>query len=274
MTLRVTILGSGSSGGVPRVGGDWGVCDPNEPRNRRTRCSLLIEQWQGDSEPENDEKTVILIDTSPDLREQLLTASVTHIDAVLYTHEHADQSHGIDDLRAIAYRMRKKIPVYMDAFTKDLLFKRFDYCFDVPEGRIHPAILELKELFKSKDRFTIDGAGGAIDITALGLSHGITPAFGFKINDRVSYTPDVFDIEESVLDLIIGSESWICDALRYNRSPSHANVDKAVMWQAYTCVPNLILTNLHVDMDYALLSKELLPSQSLAYDGRQLLWGE
>ena len=183
MTLRATILGCGSSGGVPRVGGDWGVCDPNEPRNRRTRCSLLIEQWHGEAEPENDEKTVILIDTSPDLREQLLAAGVTHIDAVLYTHDHADQSHGIDDLRAIAYRMRKKIPVFMDDFTKDLLVKRFDYCFDVPEGRIHPAILELKDILKSKDRFTIVGVGGAIDITALGLSHGATPVLGFKIND-------------------------------------------------------------------------------------------
>ena len=272
MTLRVTILGSGSSGGVPRVGGDWGLCDPNEPRNRRTRCSLLVEQWQGEAEPENSEKTVILIDTSPDLREQLLAAKVTHIDALLYTHDHADQSHGIDDLRAIAYRMRTRIPVYMDTLTKHVLFKRFDYCFEMPEGRIHPAILELKELFKSKDRFIIEGAGGHVDIIALGLSHGVGPSFGFKINDTISYTPDVLDIESDVLDLIKGSQTWICDALRYNRSPSHANVDKAVMWQAYTCVADMILTNLHVDMDYTILSNELLPSQSLAYDGRRIVF--
>ena len=271
MTLRVTILGSGSSGGVPRVGGDWGVCDPNEPRNRRTRCSLLIEQWQGETEPENKEKTVVLIDTSPDLRVQLLAAKITHIDALLYTHDHADQSHGIDDLRAIAYRMRTRIPVYMDGLTKEVLFKRFDYCFEMPEGRIHPAILTIKELFKSKDKFTISGAGGGIDIIALGLSHGIAPSFGFKINDTVCYTPDVLDIEEDVLDLMKGSQTWICDALRYNRSPSHANVDKAIKWQAYTCVPHMILTNLHVDMDYVTLSNELMPSQSLAYDGRMIL---
>ena len=271
MTLRTTILGCGSSGGVPRVGGDWGVCDPNEPRNRRTRCSILIEQWQGETEPDNSEKTVVLIDSSPDLREQLLKARVTHIDALHYTHDHADQSHGIDDLRAIAYRMRQRIPVYMDELTKEVLFRRFDYCFEMPEGRIHPAILELKSLFKSKEQFVIDGAGGRINITALELSHGIAPSFGFKINDIISYTPDVLDIENDVLDLIKGSQTWICDALRYNRSPSHANVDKAIKWQAYTCVPNMVLTNLHVDMDYKRLSEELMPSQSLAYDGRTFL---
>ena len=117
MTLKATILGCGSSGGVPRVGGDWGVCDPKEPKNRRTRCSLLIECWDGAKEPNIEEKTVILVDTSPDLREQLLRANVRRVDALLYTHDHADQTHGIDDLRALAYRMRKKIPTYMDFHT-------------------------------------------------------------------------------------------------------------------------------------------------------------
>lgn len=267
MTLRVTILGSGSSGGVPRVGGDWGVCDPLEPKNKRTRCSLLVEQWSGDVEPDHSEKTIILIDTSPDLRDQLLTAKVKHVDAVLYTHDHADQSHGIDDLRAIAYAMRKRIPVYMDALTKDVLFTRFGYCFEMPEGRIHPAIFDAQDTFNSKDAFKINGPGGTINIVALELSHGIAPSFGFKINDKVVYTPDVLDIEEDVLDLIKGAQIWICDALRYNPSPAHANVDKALMWQSYTQTPEMILTNLHVDMDYATLSAELTGGQRVGYDG-------
>ena len=131
MGLRAIILGCGSSGGVPRVGGDWGVCDPNEPKNRRTRCSILVQSWQGECEAPKDQAklTQVLIDTSPDLREQLLKTETQHLDAVIYTHDHADQSHGIDDLRAIAYRMRKQIPTYMDAHSKEYLWKRFQYCF-------------------------------------------------------------------------------------------------------------------------------------------------
>ena len=271
MTLKVTILGCGSSGGVPRVGNDWGVCDPKEPKNRRTRCSLLVEQWEGGKEPPNEDKTVILIDTSPDVREQLLKAKVTHIDAVLYTHDHADQSHGIDDLRAIAYRMRKQIPVFMDAPTKDNLFNRFRYCFEMPEGRVHPPILDLQPSFKASDHVSISGSGGDIDIDVLGLSHGPVPSSGFKFNNQLSYTPDVWDIDDDMLDLISGSKIWIVDALRYNPSPTHAHVDKSLMWQARIAVPNIILTNLHVDMDYAILSKELMSSQSLAYDGRVII---
>ena len=270
MTLRATILGSGSSGGVPRVGGDWGACDPNEPKNRRMRCSLLIEQWHGDVEPEDKDKTIILVDTSPDLREQLLAANIQHIDAVLYTHDHADQSHGIDDLRAIAYRMRGRIPVYMDALTKDGLFTRFQYCFEMPEGRIHPAILDAHDTFESKKSFKIKGKGGVVDVMALGLSHGIAPSFGFKFNDKIVYTPDVLNIENDVLDLIKGAKTWICDALRYNPSPAHANVDKTLMWQAYTQVPNVVLTNLHVDLDYARLNTELTGGQTVGYDGQQI----
>lgn len=269
MTLRVTILGCGSSGGVPRAGGDWGVCDPTEPKNRRSRCSLLVEQWEGDIEPaKNEDKTVILVDTSPDLREQLLNASVTRIDALLYTHDHADQSHGIDDLRAIAYRMRQRIPVYMEEQTKTNLFQRFHYCFEMPEGLVHPPILELQNIFKPKEILHIDGPGGAIKVTILSLSHGVSTSFGFKFNDLLTYTPDVWDIENDELDRIKGSKIWICDALRYNPSPTHAHVDKTLMWQAHTQVPKMILTNLHVDMDYASLTSELMSSQEVGFDGR------
>ena len=233
---------------------------------------MLIEQWAGDVEPKDEDKTIILVDTSPDLREQLLATGVKHIDAVLYTHDHADQSHGIDDLRALAYRMRSRIPVYMDDTTKDSIFERFGYCFEKPDGRIHPVIFDAQDTFKSKDKLQINGTGGIIDIVALELSHGIAPSFGFKFNEKLVYTPDVLDIENDVLDVIKGAKTWICDALKYNRSPAHANVDKTLMWQAYTQVPNFILTNLHVDMDYATLSSEVTAAQIVGYDGQELLF--
>jgi phosphoribosyl 1,2-cyclic phosphate phosphodiesterase len=267
MTIRATILGCGSSGGVPRVGGDWGICDPNEPKNIRTRCSLLIEQWEGAEEPDNKHKTVVLIDTSPDLRAQLLAAKVTHIDALLYTHDHADQSHGIDDLRAVAYRMRTRIPTYMDAPTKSVLWPRFKYCFEMPDGRTHPPILDLQDVIAPEDTVLIGGAGGRIDIRVLGVSHGPIPALGFKFNSKIVYTPDVWDIDAHVLDQIQGAKTWICDALRYNPHPTHAHADKSLMWQAYTQVPDMIMTNLHVDMDYHILSAEIMGGQCPAYDG-------
>jgi len=214
MTLRATILGSGSSGGVPRVGGDWGVCDPHEPKNRRTRCSLLIEQWTGEVEPADKDKTIILVDTSPDLREQLLAS---------------------------------RIPVYMDDTTKDGLLTRFGYCFEMPEGRIHPPIFDLQNTFKSKDKLQINGPGGPVKVTALGLSHGVAPSFGFKFNGALVYTPDVLDIEDDVLDLIKGAKTWVCDALKYNRSPAHVNVDKTLMWQAYTQVPKTKRKSLYIN---------------------------
>ena len=267
MTLRVTILGCGSSGGVPRVGGDWGICDPNEPKNRRTRCSILVEKWEGDVVPPAKERTTILVDTSPDLREQFLRENITHVDALLYTHDHADQTHGIDDLRAIAYRMRKRISTYMDAYTKDYIFNRFDYCFEMPEGRVHPAILELQYLISDGDKFTIEGPGGPVKVEALGLSHGPTPALGFLFDNRLAYTPDVWDIEDDVLDRLDGIDTWIVDALRYNDHPTHANADKALSWLARTRVSHGVLTNLHIDMDYNHLCAELPCPQCVAHDG-------
>lgn len=271
--LRTTILGCGSSGGVPRVGGDWGVCDPDNAKNRRTRCSILVEKWKDDGKgtiPPPKERTTLLVDTSPDLRAQLLSAEVSRIDALLYTHDHADQSHGIDDLRAIAYRMRARIPTYMDKHTESFVFNRFDYCFEVPEGRVHPAILELQPLIETGQKFAITGAGGSIDIMPLGLSHGPTPSMGFIFDQNVVYTPDVWDIEPEVLNLIETPEIWIVDALRYASHPTHAHVDKSLSWLAKTKTRHAVLTNLHIDMDYETLSQEIMPGQSVAYDGMVL----
>lgn len=270
-TLRITILGCGSSGGVPRVGGDWGVCDPSEPKNKRSRCSILVEKWagnaRGDDAPPQSERTMLIVDTSPDLREQLLREEVGRIDALLFTHDHADQSHGIDDMRAIAYRMRKRIPTYMDEHTKAFVFNRFQYCFEMPEGRVHPAILELQPLIKSGDKVEIDGPGGVISTKTLGLSHGPTPSLGFIFDNKAVYTPDVWDIAPDVLSEIERPELWVVDALRYAAHPTHAHVDKTLSWLAKTRTREAVLTNLHIDLDYETLSKETFSNQIVAYDG-------
>ena len=271
MTIRAVILGCGSSGGVPRVGGDWGACDPSEPKNRRTRCSLYVEYWAGDTEPPVKERTAVLIDTSPDLREQFLRSKIKRLDALLYTHDHADQSHGIDDLRAIAYRMRQRIPTYMDAHTKEHVYKRFEYCFEMPDGRVHPPILELQDLVKDGSKIAIDGLGGALNVEVIELSHGPTPSLGFIFDGKLAYTPDVWDIPDESFAALEDIDTWIVDALRYNDHPTHAHTDKTLYWLAKTKAKQGVLTNLHIDMDYRTLNEELYGTTKPAYDGMEII---
>lgn len=274
--LNLTILGTGSSGGVPRANGDWGLCDPSEPRNARTRCSLLVEYWeqseQGDPPPKS-ERTIVLIDTSPDLRAQLIVAKTHRLDAVIYTHDHADQTHGIDDLRAIAYTMRKRIPVWMDADTHADMNNKFGYCFEMPKGRNHPPILEHMPRLKPGEPVTVAGPGGALDFLPLGLSHGPAPSLGFRFGPA-AYAPDVHEIPQDALEALHGVDTFIVDALRYHTHPTHAHADKTMSWVAKTCARRAILTNLHIDMDYATLNAELPGRHCAAYDGMQikLMW--
>ena len=265
--IQITILGCGSSGGVPRVGGDWGACDPSEPKNRRRRSSILLEYWEGAAKPPQEERTVILIDTSPDLREQLLSANTQHIDAVLYTHDHGDQTHGMDDLRAIAYKNRNQIPVYMDQATKEDLFKRFTYCFETPEGRIHPPILTLQQIIKRGDKLELSGPGGIVDIEVFEVEHGTINALGFKFLGEIAYSPDAHTIDDETLESLSGLDLWIVDALRYHRHPTHAHADKSLLWGAQTRTKQLIFTNMHIDMDMASLEIELPGNQVVGYDG-------
>ena len=270
MGLRAIILGCGSSGGVPRIGGDWGVCDPNEPKNARTRSSILVQKWDGEGEPDPKACTNILIDTSPDLRVQLLREDIRRLDAVFYTHDHADQSHGIDDLRAIAYRMRTQIPTYMDAHTRTHIFQRFNYCFEMPEGRVHPPILDLQDLLSDGSVTTVDGPGGSISIETLEVSHGPTPSLGFLLDGTLAYSPDVWGISDDVIKRLDGVEMWIVDGLRYNPHPTHAHADKTLSWLARARIKSAVLTNLHIDMDYVTLRDELPPIIEPAYDGMRI----
>lgn len=256
--LEVVILGCGSSGGVPRGDGDWGVCDPGEPRNRRTRCSALVRRRGPDGE------TCVLIDTSPDLREQALAAGITHVDGVVYTHDHADQTHGIDDLRVFALRARRRIPAWMDAATRTALTTRFAYVFESVQG--YPAIVEAREVPPHGSPWAIDGAGGPIRVTTFDQGHGPIRCVGVRTGP-VSYSSDVDRLDAAALDAVRGSALWIVDALRFTPHPTHAQLDRTLEWIAAAEVERAVLTNLNIDLDYNVLRGLVPANVEVAYDG-------
>ncbi|WP_230533069.1 MBL fold metallo-hydrolase [Microvirga roseola] len=260
MTMRLTILGCGSSAGVPRVGVGWGKCDPSNPKNRRRRCSVLVEKTSG-----SGEKTVVLIDTSPDLRDQLLGADVRRLDAVLYTHEHADHIHGIDDLRPLAIVQRHRIPVYADRFTSEVLQMRFGYCFETPAGSGYPPILKMHHLEPGLTT-TVSGPGGAIKALPFRMIHGDIEAMGFRFG-RIAYAPDVSRMPEESLGALDGLDVLILDALRQTPHPTHFSVPEALDLIAKVKPKRAVLTNLHTDLDYETLRRELPPQIEPAYDG-------
>lgn len=258
--LTVTILGCGSSGGVPRLGGHWGDCDPENPKNRRQRCSLLVER------ADEIGKTTVLIDTSPDLRNQLLTAQVGRLDAVIYTHAHADHVHGIDDLRMIVFNMRARLPVWADAPTRDALMQRFDYAFVQPEGSTYPPILDMHLI---EGDVSIDGAGGPILFTPFEVAHGGMNALGFRIGD-LAYLPDVAQIPDAVWPRLENLDCWIVDALRRDPHPTHAHLARTLEWIDRIRPKRAVLTNMHIDLDYVTLLAETPPHIEPAYDGLTL----
>ncbi|HLL27654.1 MAG TPA: MBL fold metallo-hydrolase [Xanthobacteraceae bacterium] len=262
MPLTFTILGCGSSGGVPRVGQGWGACDPNNPKNRRRRCSLLVERADG------GRRTRVLVDTSPDLREQLLDADVARLDGVIFTHEHADHTHGIDDLRPLALVQRRRIDVYLDARTSAFLHRRFGYCFKTPEGSEYPPILQEHRMEAGKT-VKIEGEGGAIEALPFELRHGNAPALGLRFGG-LAYTPDVSDFTEESFAALADLDVWLIDALRERPHPSHLTVEEALGWIARLHPRRAILTNLHTDLDYETLSRGLPPNVEPAYDGMRI----
>jgi phosphoribosyl 1,2-cyclic phosphate phosphodiesterase len=266
MTLTFTILGCGSSGGVPRVGAGWGACDPGNPKNRRRRCSLLVER-QGDGG-----STHVLIDTTPDVREQLLDARVDRLDAVLFTHEHADHTHGIDDLRVLAIHQRQRIPVYLDEPTSAVLRARFRYCFENLPGSSYPPILNEHRLRPGRT-VTIDGAGGPIEALPFVQDHGDIAALGFRF-DGLAYSADLKVLPPESMAALAGLDVWIVDALRYKPHPSHFSVDDALAAIARVRPRRAILTNMHVDLDYEALRVRLPAHVEPAYDGMRIVIGD
>ena len=255
--LQFRILGCGSSGGVPRLGGLWGDCDPSNPKNTRTRCSLLVTRMRG------DQVTRVLIDTSPDMRAQLLAAEVGALDAVVYTHGHADHVHGIDDLRMIVFNMRERLQVWADGDTSNDLLGRFGYAFVQPKGSSYPPICELNAI---DGDITISGAGGDIVLRPFEVAHGSIDALGFRIGN-VAYLPDVSDIPDAAWPVLEGLDLWIVDALRRDPHPTHAHLAKTLEWIARVAPKKAILTNMHIDLDYATVAAETPDHIDPAYDG-------
>lgn len=258
--MRIRILGCGSSGGVPRLGGVWGECDPNEPKNRRSRCSVLVERITDAG------RTTVLIDTSPDMRAQLLDAEVGRLDAVIYSHAHADHVHGMDDLRMIVINMRARIPVWADAPTREALLDRFGYAFIQPEGSSYPPILEMNEM---DGDVTIDGAGGPLTFTPFLVPHGGMDALGFRVND-VAYLPDVATIPDDVWTHLEGLRCWIVDALRRDPHPTHSHLAQTLEWIERMAPQEAVLTNMHTDLDYHTIAGETPDHVRPAYDGMEL----
>lgn len=261
--IRATILGCGSSPGVPRIGNDWGACDPKEPKNRRTRCSLLIERFGASDAP-----TTVLVDTGPDIRTQLLAANVSHLDAVLYTHAHADHLHGIDDLRAFWLASKKLIDIYADIPTYARLEEAFAYCFRSPDGSFYPPILKHHSI-SAGDPISITGAGGAVDIMPFSQIHGDIQSLGFRFGG-LAYSCDISDLPEESATRLGGLDVWIVDALRYRPHPSHFNVDQTLAWIDRIKPRRAILTHMHTALDYRTLRNSLPHHVEPAYDGMQI----
>jgi phosphoribosyl 1,2-cyclic phosphate phosphodiesterase len=252
--MRVRILGCGGSGGVPLVGGVWGACDPAEPRNRRRRASILVE----------DGTTTLLVDTSPDLREQLLDAGTKRLDAVLFTHAHADHLHGIDDLRSMNRLMRAMLPAYADARTLATIEGRFEYVFrPLEEGAAFYKPTLIPHAIEGK--FSV----GGIDIVPFVQDHGFTKTLGFRIGG-MAYSTDVVDLDEAAFATLAGIELWIVDCLRYEPHPTHSHLEKTLAWIERVGPRRAVLTHMDIPLDYATLRSKLPPGVEPAYDGLTL----
>lgn len=245
--MKVTILGCGTSGGVPRIGNVWGACDPKNPKNRRRRVSILVEEGA----------TKVLVDTSPDLREQLLDAGVDTLDAVLYTHDHADHTHGIDDLRAVFHTMRKPVEVYANRETLDILKRRFDYIFHSKLG--YPAICSENLI---DGPFTV----GEIEVQPFVQEHGPITSLGFRFG-KVAYSTDLNGIPEASWKILEGVDTWIVDALRPQPHPTHPHLEMTLEWIRKLKPRRAILTHMTWDLDYETLKRELPEGVEPGYDG-------
>lgn len=260
MTIRCTILGCGASGGVPRIGPDWGACDRRNPKNHRQRCAALIEKVD-----EQERTTSLLVDAGPDIRAQMLAVGLNKVDAVLFTHDHADHTHGIDDLRLLAYRMQQRIEMWADAQTRNSLRQRFAYCF--PEGEVggYPSILQANTIH-APEPFIVTGDAGPIEVTPIPQHHGNVTSLGFRVGN-LAYSPDISGFYDGADALLSGLDVWIVDALRYHPHMSHFNVGQALEWIANLKPKRAVLTHMNIELDYDTLSSELPDGVEPAYDG-------
>lgn len=267
--LRFTLLGCGSSPGVPRINGDWGDCDPTNPKNRRSRCSLLVERLGPDG------TTSVVVDTSPDFRQQMIDAQVKRLDGVLYTHPHADHIHGIDDLRQYALFQRQRMPVHADIHTLDHLMGAFSYCFVAPEGSMYPPICEAREI-RAGSVVRIDGPGGVIEALPVLQVHGPIHSLGFRFGrfsgstplpGGLAYSPDVSDLAPASAALLEGLDVWIVDALQYREHVSHFSLAQALSWIERQKPGRAVLTHMHIPLDHDRVMRETPDHVLPGHDG-------
>lgn len=266
ITRRFTILGCASSPGVPRINGDWGACDPANPKNRRTRAALLVEQIGHDGGT-----TTAVIDTGPDFRTQMISAGVAHLDAVIYTHAHADHLHGIDDVRGYFHAQRRRIPIHADPFTMERIRLGFAYCLETPVGSNYPPIVEPNLIETPDTPITIAGAGGPITFLPVSQVHGDIMSLGFRIGD-FAYCSDVSDFPEASHDKLQGLDTLVIDCLQYRFHPSHLSMEQALDWIARFQPRHAILTHMHTPLDYETVMAETPAHVEPAYDGLQVVY--
>jgi phosphoribosyl 1,2-cyclic phosphate phosphodiesterase len=254
--MKLTILGSGGSGGVPRLGGsggagDWGRCDPLEPRNRRLRASVLVEEGS----------TRVLVDASPDMRSQCLASGIDRVDAVLFTHDHADHTHGIDDLRRLHFLLGKPIPAYATAENLTPIAARFAYAFGALDANYKP-FLEAREI---TGPFRI----GDLEVTPYPQHHGNVTSTGFRFGP-IAYSTDLVSLPPESYAALEGVDTWIVDSLKRTPHPTHASLDVALEMIAQVGPRRGVLTHMTIDLDYATLKAELPQGVEPAYDGMVL----
>lgn len=251
MTIEVTILGCGSSGGVPLIGNIWGPCDPNDSRNTRRRVSILVKK----------NKKTFLVDTSPDLRMQMLDAKVKDVDAVLYTHSHADHVHGIDDLRAFCWQRKdnKPLPIYSDQYTIDQITNRFDYAF---ENKYGPAVPSLAANTISIGNNTIQG----VNVEAIKQIHGKGFSLGYRF-DNVAYSTDVNNLPNESMEQLKDLDLWIVDCVRYEPHYSHSHFDQTISWIKQLKPKKAILTHMGHWLDYNELKNKCPDNVEPGIDG-------
>ena len=259
--LEVTILGSGSSTGVPRANGDWGAADPANPKNRRSRCSLMVRR---PDEGPTDTWTGLVIDTSPEFRLQTSGAGLRRLDAVLLTHDHADQTHGLDDIRTFAMIQRARIPTHMDEATHESLMRRFGYVFRGEGGYL--AIADDKRIPPHGLPWHVDGPSGSIPVVTFDQDHGGVRSVGYRLGN-MAYSSDVVDLPQSAFDALRDLDVWIVDCLRWTPHPTHAHVEKTLSWISQVKPKRAILTDLHIDIDFDDLTSKIPPGVEVAFDG-------
>jgi phosphoribosyl 1,2-cyclic phosphate phosphodiesterase len=258
--LRFTILGCGSSPGVPRISGDWGACDPTNPKNKRLRASLLVERVR-----DNGSKTIVVIDTGPDFRQQMITAQVKRLDAVVYTHAHADHIHGIDDLRGFWLEQKKRIDIYADTETSGRLRQGFGYCFDTPPGSYYPPIL-TEHRIEHGVPFSIGGPGGTIEFEPLPQQHGAIISLGFRIGS-LAYCSDVSGFPGRTVERLTGLDVLIIDALQYKPHPTHISLEQSLNWIKELMPRRAIFTHMHTPLDYDLVNAQTPEHTEPGFDG-------